>query len=338
MSSLLIVDDDASIREVLIDLFCQDYSCFQTETAEAALELLDKEHIDVVLTDISMPGMSGLELLGHTRQRWPGTEVIMMSGIRDDEYAGGLVRMGAFDYKAKPFDLTDITQSVAHAVAKSQQRPQAPAAQGNSTMVPDAPGEKATEVFSSIHLDKAFPLHELLEMSQRNRMTGYMTLIWDHTTIEKARSMEMFMGAGGDFAQALDSRTASIYLRDGLMIDAVVGESEKSIYWTDAEEALTMLVRLATWVSVGVRASGYIVSSTKRLPRLSVSNNAGKFLNIVAKEEEDRDADEGGFDLETVPSAPIEEASRFEKTNDIYSEAMFANNHDFDETLMPYLV
>ena len=338
MSSLLIVDDDASIREVLIDLFCEEYACFQTETAEAALELLEKEHIDVVLTDISMPGMSGLELLGHTRQRWPGTEVIMMSGIRDDEYAGGLLRMGAFDYMAKPFDLTYITQSVANAAAKSQQRPEPQPAQGNSETVPDSLSENATEVFTSIHLDKAFPLHELLELTQRNRMTGYMKLSWDHTTIEKARSMEMFMGAGGDFAQALESRSASIYLRDGLMIDAVVGESEKSIYWTDAEQALTMLVRLATWVSVGVCASGYIVPSTKRLPRLSVSNNAGKFLSIVSREEEDRDADEGDFDFESTSPASSEEPGRFEKPKEIYSEAMFASNHDFDESLMPYLV
>ena len=329
MSSLLIVDDDAAIREVLIDLFSEDYSCFQTETAEAALEFLEKEQIDVVLTDISMPGMSGLELLGHTRQRWPGTEVIMMSGIRDDEYAGGLVRMGAFDYKAKPFDLADITHSVACAVAKSQQSRQA--VQVTSKTPHEIADTDAVEVFSSI-LDKAFPLHELLEMCQRNQMTGFMKLSWDHTTIEKARSMEMFTGAGGDFARALDSRSAAIYLRDGLMIDAVVGESEKSIYWTDAEEALRMLVRLATFVSVGVCALGYVVSSTKRLPRLSVTNNAGKFLNIVANDEQERDSDEDGFDVEHSPSAAAE------RTNDAYSEAMFTNNPDFDESIMPYLV
>ncbi|MEO8433704.1 MAG: response regulator [Pyrinomonadaceae bacterium] len=331
MSSLLIVDDDASIREVLIDLFCQDYSCFETETAEAALQLLENEHIDVVLTDISMPGMSGLELLGHTRQRWPGTEVIMMSGIRDDEYAGGLMRMGAFDYMAKPFDLADITQSVARATGKSHHLPQTETIQVSSKAHQEVPEAQPMEVFSSI-LDKAFPLHELLEMCQRNQMTGYMKLSWDHTTIERARSMEMFMGAGGDFTLALESRTASIYVRDGLMIDAVVGESEKSLYWTDAEEALTMLVRLATFVSVGVCATGYVVSSTRRLPRLSVSNNAGKFLNIVAKDEEERDADDDGFDFERSPSAPGE------ITNDIYSEAMFTNNPDFDESLMPFLV
>ena len=329
MSSLLIVDDDASIREVLVDLFSEEHSCFQTETAEAALELLEKEHIDVVVTDISMPGMSGLELLGHTRQRWPGTEVIMMSGIRDDEYAGGLVRMGAFDYMAKPFTLADITQSVARAVGKSQQSRQT--VQVSSRTLHEAPDAQPTEVFAS-NLDKAFPLHELLEMCQRNQMTGYMKLSWDNTTIEKARSMEMFMGAGGDFAQALESRSAAIYLCDGLMIDAVVGESEKSIYWTDAEEALTMLVRLATFVSVGVCATGYVVSSTRRLPRLSVSNNAGKFLNIVAKDEEERVADEDGFDFDSSSSAPVE------RTNDIHPEVMFTNNPDFDESLMPYLV
>lgn len=337
MSSLLIVEDDVTIRETLFDLFSGDHSCFQTETAEAALEVLDKEHIDVVLTDISMPGMSGLELLGHTRQRWPSTEVIMMSGIRDKEYAGGLVRMGAFDYMAKPFALADVIRTVARATEKSQQPPQEQT-HGNSETEQDRPGEKPTEVFLSIHLDKVIPLHELLEMSQRNRMTGYMKLSWDHTTIEKARSMEMFGAGGEDFDQALESRSAVIYLRDGLMIDAVVGESEQSIYWTDAEEALAMLVRLATWVSVGVCASGYIVSSTNRSPRLSVSNNGGKFLNIVARDEEGRDFDEEELDFETTPAAAIEEPCQLKKTNDVYSEAMFTDNHDVDDSWMPYLV
>ncbi|MFN2516563.1 MAG: response regulator [Pyrinomonadaceae bacterium] len=285
MSSLLIVEDDVTIREMLFDLLSEEHSCFQTNTAEEALKILESEQINVVLTDISMPGMSGLELLGHTRQRWPSVEVIMISGIRDREYASGLVRMGAFDYLAKPFNLDDIKSSVDRAAEKSEHGLKGQPAIAESVAEVGEVNEKPVEVFSAIQLDKAFPLHELLEMSQRNRMTGYIKLSWDEKTKETARSMEMFKELGVAFEEALESQCAFIYLRDGLMIDAVVMGSEKSIYSTNGEEALSMIIRLATWVNVGVCASGYTVANLMRPERLSVSSNSGKFLSIVASEE-----------------------------------------------------
>src|SRR5438128_5179703 len=103
MSSLLIVEDEVTIREMLFELFSDEHTCFQTDTAEEAIRILESEPIDLVLTDISMPGMSGLELLGHTRQRWPHTKVIMVSGLRDRVYGVGLVTMGAADYLVAAF-------------------------------------------------------------------------------------------------------------------------------------------------------------------------------------------------------------------------------------------
>jgi DNA-binding response OmpR family regulator len=294
MSSLLIVEDDVTIREMLFDLLSEEHTCFQTNTAEEALKILESKDINVVLTDISMPGMSGLELLGHTRQRWPSIEVIMISGIRDREYAGGLVRMGAFDYLVKPFDLDDIRRSVARAAEKSQQSLTGQPITSESVAEVSEVNEKAVEVFSAIQLDKAFPLHELLEMGQRNRMTGYIKLTWDDTTTKTARSMEMFKDLGAVFDEALDSQCAFIYLRDGLIIDAVVMGSEHSIYSTSGEEALAMIIRLATWVSVGITASGYTVATLARPERISVTSNSGKFLSLVASDEETHDREPEG--------------------------------------------
>ncbi|MFN2492435.1 MAG: response regulator [Pyrinomonadaceae bacterium] len=328
MSSLLIVEDDVTIREMLFELLSEEHTCFQTNTAEDALKVLESNPIDVVLTDISMPGMSGLELLGHTRQRWPRTEVIMISGIRDREYAGGLVRMGAFDYLVKPFDVDDIRRSVSRAAEKAQQLPDGKSSRTDSAAAEVEPNEKPVEVFSAIQLDKAFPLHELLEMGQRNRMTGYLKLNWDDTTKETARSMTMFKSAGADFEEALDSQFACIYLRDGLMFDAVVGGSDESIYVKDAEEALAMIVRLATWVSVGVCASGYTVSNINRPERLSVSSNSGKFLSIVASDEEGHDRPE---DEQLQDAAPQEPENRGEIVS---QNDLFASN-DASEQVTP---
>jgi DNA-binding NtrC family response regulator len=63
-----------------------------------------------------MPGLSGLELLGNVRQRYPNTPVIIISGISDQEHAQGLIRLGAFDFLLKPFSLDVVEKSVKRAV------------------------------------------------------------------------------------------------------------------------------------------------------------------------------------------------------------------------------
>ena len=112
MAAILVVDDDDTIRDTLYDLLSEDHHCHTAETAEEALKLLDAEFYDVVLTDISMPGMGGLELLGQVRKRYPDTPVIIITGINDQEHFKGMLNMGAFDYLLKPFRLEDVEASI----------------------------------------------------------------------------------------------------------------------------------------------------------------------------------------------------------------------------------
>ena len=116
MARLLLVDDDETIRDTLYELLSADYICQTAETAEKALARLEADEYDIVLTDISMPGLSGLELLGHVRQKFPNTPVIIISGIGDQEHAQGLIRLGAFDFLLKPFSLEVVEKSVKRAV------------------------------------------------------------------------------------------------------------------------------------------------------------------------------------------------------------------------------
>ncbi len=116
MPIVLIVDDDESIRDNLFELLSETYICQTAETAEQALARLEADTYDIVLTDISMPGLSGLELLGHVRQKFPNTPVIIISGISDQEHAQGLIRLGAFDFVLKPFSLEVVEKSVTRAV------------------------------------------------------------------------------------------------------------------------------------------------------------------------------------------------------------------------------
>jgi DNA-binding NtrC family response regulator len=116
MPIVLIVDDDEVIRDALFELLSETYICQTAETAEKALARLEADTYDVVLTDISMPGLSGLELLGLVRQRFPNTPVIIISGISDQEHAQGLIKIGAFDFLLKPFSLEVVERSVTRAV------------------------------------------------------------------------------------------------------------------------------------------------------------------------------------------------------------------------------
>jgi two-component system, NtrC family, response regulator PilR len=116
MAAILIVDDDDAVRDVLYDIFAEEHLCHAAATAEQALAFIREQSYDVVLTDISMPGLSGLELLGQLRQTQPNTPVIVISGIGDRIHAEGLTRLGAFDFILKPFRLEVVEESVARAL------------------------------------------------------------------------------------------------------------------------------------------------------------------------------------------------------------------------------
>ena len=132
MPLILVVDDDETIRDTLYELLSEQYHCQTAPTAEQALARLEVESYDVVLTDISMPGLSGLELLGHVRQKYPDTPVIIISGISDHEHAQGLIRLGAFEYLLKPFRLEVVEKSVKRALDYRRRRQEASQADGST--------------------------------------------------------------------------------------------------------------------------------------------------------------------------------------------------------------
>lgn len=134
MPRVLVVDDDQAIRDNLYELLSERYVCQTAETAEKAFARLEAEAYDVVLTDISMPGLSGLELLGHIRQRYSDTPVIVISGIGDQEHAQGLIKLGAFDFLLKPFSLEGVEKSVQRAVDYSRQLREGSAADEQGTI------------------------------------------------------------------------------------------------------------------------------------------------------------------------------------------------------------
>ena len=118
MATLLIVDDDTLIRDTLHELLSPIHECHTADRAEPALAYLDVESYDVVITDVSMPGLSGREVLKYAQQKHPATQVIVISGRPDESDGPSLVEMGAFAYITKPFQLDDIEDAVTRAIAR----------------------------------------------------------------------------------------------------------------------------------------------------------------------------------------------------------------------------
>jgi len=113
---LLIVDDEESVRSLLYDLLCDIYQCDVAGCGEDAASLVETNRYNVVLSDIMMPGMSGIELLERIRAEQPDASVIMVSANHDTRRAVGALRQGAYDYIVKPFELEEVELSVQRAL------------------------------------------------------------------------------------------------------------------------------------------------------------------------------------------------------------------------------
>jgi len=113
---ILIVDDEPEITSILFDLFAAQYDCTTAGSAEEALEQLARKDCELVISDITMPGMSGLEMIPHIKRMRPNTVVVMLSGMQTVESAIGALRLGSFDYVMKPFDLRQVEAVVKRAL------------------------------------------------------------------------------------------------------------------------------------------------------------------------------------------------------------------------------
>jgi len=116
---ILIVDDELSMREFLsILLEREGYDVSVAGNAEEALRLLELSPFDLVLSDVNMPGLNGIELLSRIRKRSPETGVLMITAFSAAEQAVEAMKLGAYDYIAKPFKIEEIKQLVINALEK----------------------------------------------------------------------------------------------------------------------------------------------------------------------------------------------------------------------------
>jgi len=115
---ILVVDDEEFVRKIFISCLSDRYECSEAGSTREALALLAETNFALVITDMIMPGLSGVELLRKIIELYPYTSVIMASGINQPQRALDAVRLGAFDYLIKPCDLDVLEITVERALER----------------------------------------------------------------------------------------------------------------------------------------------------------------------------------------------------------------------------
>ncbi|NJB37472.1 sigma-54-dependent transcriptional regulator [Croceivirga sp. JEA036] len=123
MSKILVIEDEAAIRRVLVKILSEESEAYQLSEAEdgsKGIEVLKKEDFDLVLCDIKMPKMDGVEVLEAAKKLKPEIPFIMISGHGDLDTAVNTMRLGAFDYISKPPDLNRLLTTVRNALDRKE--------------------------------------------------------------------------------------------------------------------------------------------------------------------------------------------------------------------------
>ncbi len=114
--NILIVDDEDGVRRLFKMHLCEHYPCATAASVEEALWILEKTPFALVLTDIIMPGRSGIELLREVKKNYPETVAVVISGMDRTQRILDAVRLGAYDYLLKPIDLYVLDATVERAL------------------------------------------------------------------------------------------------------------------------------------------------------------------------------------------------------------------------------
>ena len=123
MSKILIIEDEEAIRRVLVKILTEenkDYQVSESEDGLAGIELIKASDFDLILCDIKMPKMDGVEVLEAVKKIKPEIPIVMISGHGDLDTAVNTMRLGAYDYISKPPDVNRLVNTIRNALCPLQ--------------------------------------------------------------------------------------------------------------------------------------------------------------------------------------------------------------------------
>ena len=152
MKTILAVDDESSVLQSFRMMLADQYRVLLAESGPEALELIDNHHVDVILLDLSMPGMSGMEFLDELARRGEDIPVIVVTAMNCVATAVDAMKRGALEYVIKPFDIEEVMLLVARTLKERMEKMELRAlreagAAGFESIIGDSPAlEKALEM------------------------------------------------------------------------------------------------------------------------------------------------------------------------------------------------
>ncbi len=239
MTSILVVDDERSMRDFLKILLVKEG--YQVETAPdgpQALALIEEHHFNLVISDIRMDGMNGLELLNAIKERTPGLPVVMITAFASPDDAVFAMKNGAFDYISKPFNVEEIKSVISSATSKNDQMAEA---RSLSEAFPEIIGEsrEMIKIFEMIKRIAPTPANVLIYGESGTGKELVAQAIHQHSDVadkdfvpitcsaipEELMESELFGHVKGSFTGAINNKEGLFQLaNDGTAFLDEIGE------------------------------------------------------------------------------------------------------------------
>ena len=314
--SVLVVDDAPQICKALSDvLTASGYSVRTAPSGERALQIMESSEFDLMITDLKMSGMSGMDLIARVKERAPHLSIVILSGYGDMDDVIKAMRVGITDYLKKPFSIDEVLDVVKREVKKSQARaaavtPAAPSASAEAR--PDARPARVY-IFSRPDLDKIevslsklraqTAAESVLLLEEAGYVIAAKGMVADtdvqalSSLIVGGRSMSnqlaSLLGEGDGFAMNyLEGQRVSVYttgLGQGLFLVIVVPKGTKQgVVWLYAKEAAAEIEEITRRAAAEVqKESGTPVEQMDRQAiRQEMAQTLDKLFDEAPPEEE----------------------------------------------------
>lgn len=108
MNRLLFVDDDETILHQLLDYFCEDYIVYTASCVDDAIEQIEKQSFDCIISDVNMKGKTGFDLVSYVKKKYSEIPILLLSGLTEEEMILKGFDLGASDYVRKPFSFAEL--------------------------------------------------------------------------------------------------------------------------------------------------------------------------------------------------------------------------------------